>query len=219
MITQVWKDFWYVAWSPVLRGNFYRHRLLNGHGQEALKLNLGCGTCKFPGWVNIDGNFVRKPDMWLDVTKGLPFRDNEAELIYACHFFEHLHLRELRPLLGECRRILKDGGLIRIAVPNLKSAIIAYQEQNAEWFSPFPEEFRSLGGKFFNDMLCGDQHRLMFDFEFMSEVLKDAGFNTVYEVGRGESRVLSPDDPVMKQEIASGSGKVPEPWLIVEATL
>lgn len=218
MISQTWKDLWYVAWAPVLRGNLYRHRLFNGRNGADLKLNIGCGTCKFPGWTNIDGNFMHHPDMWLDVTRGLPFKDESVRVIYSCHFFEHLHLRELRPLLFECRRVLRGDGALRVAVPNLGSAIIAYQQRNENWFSPFPEEFRSLGGRFFNDMLCGDQHRLMFDIDFLAEVLSDAGFRKVEEVKRGESRFIAAEDDALKQEIAGDSGKAPDPWLIVEAT-
>ena len=218
MISQTWKDLWYVAWAPVLKGNLYRHRLLNGHNNRELKLNIGCGTCKFPGWTNIDGNFMHKPDMWLDVTSGLPFKDSSVTVIYACHFFEHLHLGQLRKLLRESRRVLRKEGVLRVAVPNLQSAIVAYQQKNSEWFSPFPEEFRTLGGRFCNDMLCGDQHRLMFDFGFLAEVLNDAGFSKVEEVNRGSSQILTAEDAALKQEIAGNSGKAPDPWLIVEAT-
>lgn len=218
MISQTWKDLWYMAWSPVLRGNLYRHRLFNGHNGAELRLNIGCGTCKFPGWTNIDGNFMHHPDMWLDVTRGLPFRDGSVNVIYACHFFEHLHLRELRALLVECRRVVRADGALRVAVPNLRSAIVAYQQRDNEWFSPFPEEFRTLGGRFYNDMLCGDQHRLMFDFDFLTEVLTDAGFKKIDEVLRGESGFLNPNDEALKNERAGDSGKKPDPWLIVEAT-
>ncbi|HKO42641.1 MAG TPA: methyltransferase domain-containing protein [Pyrinomonadaceae bacterium] len=218
MISQTWKDLWYVAWAPVLKGNLYRHRLLNGHNGGDLKLNIGCGTCKFSGWTNIDGNFMHKPDMWLDVTGGLPFKDASVKVIYACHFFEHLHLAQLRPLLTECRRVLRDDGALRVAVPNLRSAIVAYQEKDKDWFSPFPQEFKTLGGRFFNDMLCGDQHRLMFDFEFLGEVLTEAGFRNVVEVSRGESAFIADGDAALKLELAGDSGKKPDPWLIVEAT-
>ncbi len=196
----------------------YRHRLLNGHSRQDIKLNLGSGTTRFPGWINIDGNFLHRPDMWLDVRRGLPFRDDAVKVIYSCHFFEHLYLGELKPLLVECKRVLRGDGALRIAVPNLRSAIVAYQKGDPAWFSPFPKDFLSLGGRFFNDMLCGDQHRIMFDLEFLAEVLADAGFREIHETRRGESRFLSSDDEALIQELAGDSGKVPDPWLLVETT-
>jgi len=218
MIGQVWKDAWYMAWSPVLRLNHFRYRSFsakqNGH---EIKLNLGSGTTHFAGWINIDGNFLHKPDMWLDARHGLPFKSGTVNVIYASHFFEHLSLSELKPLLAECRRVLRDDGVLRIAVPNLRSAIFAYQQSNASWFSTFPTEFRSVGGRFFNEMLCGDQHRMMFDFTFIEELLDDLGFRKVTEVPRGKSSYLVFDDAALAHERTADGGKTPDPWLLVEA--
>lgn len=216
MISQHWKDLWYKVWSPVLFLNLYRHRVLSSRNGDNLKVNIGCGHTQFPGWVNVDGNFMHRPDMWLDVRRGLPFRPKCVRVVYASHFFEHLYLDELRALLTECRRVLREDGGLRVAVPNLSSAVEAYQRGDRDWFSNFPAEFRSLGGRFYNEMLCGDQHRLMFDFNFLAEVLTDIGFREIYETQRGESRLLPPGDGVLKHELASG-GKAPDPWLLGEA--
>jgi len=218
VIAQKWKDRWYSAWTPVLKANQYRHRLTAGKPSSDICINVGCGKSQFNGWINIDGNFMNRPDMWLDVRDGLPFRNGSVKLIYSCHFFEHLYLGELRPLLAECKRILRPDGGMRIAVPNLQSAIVAYQQKQNEWFSPFPQEFHSIGGRFFNEMLCGDQHRLMFDSGFLTEVLTDAGFKTIYEVDRGKSRLLPESHEVLTRELSSGDqNKRPDPWLIGEA--
>jgi|SRR6185295_4754437 len=217
MIAQRWKDLWYLVWAPILEANLYRYRLLDSQSHD-LKLNIGCGRAQFSGWLNIDGNFTHRPDMWLDVRRGLPFRDECVRAIYSSHFFEHLYLHEVKELLTECRRVLKTDGILRIAVPNLGSAIAAYQSGDANWFSTFPAEFRSLGGRFFNDMLCGDQHRLMFDFSFLSELLRDVGFNEVCETRRGESVVLSGTDEALISELTADGGKTPDPWLLIEAT-
>lgn len=216
MIAQKWKDRWYSIWTPVLLGNLYKHKLLVSRIDREIKANIGCGKSQFPGWINIDGNFLHRPDMWLDVRYGLPFRSASVKLIYSCHFFEHFHLDELKPLLAECCRVLQPDGGLRIAVPNLRSAIESYCRGSAEWFSTFPNHFDTLGGRFFNEMLCGDQHRVMFDFDFLSELLTGAGFQKTYEMRRGESQLLASGDDVLAHELAGG-GKVPDSWLLVEA--
>ena len=66
-------------------------------------------------------------------------------------------------------------------------------------------------------MLCGDQHRLMFDYDFLAELLTESGFSSIHEARRGESRLLPLDDPALKQELASDGGKTPDPWLLAEA--
>lgn len=218
MITQKWKDFWYRVWSPVLQLNLCKHKILSSHTSVDTKINIGCGKSKFQGWINIDGNILHHPDMWLDVRYGLPFRSESIKVIYACHFFEHFYLDKLRYIFIECRRVLRSDGGMRVVVPNLRSSIEAYQQGSMEWFSNFPIHFRTVGGRFVNEMLCGDQHRMMFDFEFLSELFIDAGFRIAYERQRGESQLLEKGDQILMHELRSG-GKIPDPWLLVEALL
>jgi len=217
VIAQKWKDRWYSAWVPVLKANQFRYRITAPKSGD-ICINIGSGKSQFDGWINIDGNFMHRPDMWLDVRNGLPFQSGSVKLIYSCHFFEHLYLNELKPLLIECRRVLRPDGGMRIAVPNLRSAIIAYHQNRNEWFSQFPQEFNSIGGRFFNEMLCGDQHRLMFDQSFLSEVLTEAGFSRIYEVNRGQSKLLPESHQILQREMESrDESKQPDPWLIAEA--
>jgi len=48
----------------------------------------------------------------------LPHEDNSVSLIYCSHTLEHLELHFGKKFLEECHRILKDGGIMRIAVPS-----------------------------------------------------------------------------------------------------
>jgi SAM-dependent methyltransferase len=54
-----------------------------------------------------------------DLRKGIPFPDHSLELIYHSHFLEHLPHEVVHGFLVECRRALKPGASIRIAVPDL----------------------------------------------------------------------------------------------------
>ena len=94
-----------------------------------LHLHLGCGTKYLPGFVNIDANPLQKTDVWLDVRCGLPFPEGSVDSIYSTHMIEHLYPDELDKLLRECARVLKAGGGMRIVVPSLSNAIIAFQEK------------------------------------------------------------------------------------------
>ena len=49
--------------------------------------------------------------------------------------------------------------------------------------------YDSLGGKFSNYVFCSGQHRTAFDFEYLSEVLRKAGFREVIQSDEGSSRV------------------------------
>jgi predicted SAM-dependent methyltransferase len=50
----------------------------------------------------------------------LPFGDNECDAVYHSHVLEHLRPEEAARLLAECFRVLKPGGTLRIAVPDLE---------------------------------------------------------------------------------------------------
>lgn len=110
-----------------------------------LWLNLGSGPVAQPGWVSIDRspNLVLQrlpgvkralhkagllndahmahwsPDIKrIDMTKGLPYPDRSVAAIYSSHAFEHIYLDEVRRILAECHRVLRPGGVIRLALPD-----------------------------------------------------------------------------------------------------
>ncbi|GAA3296771.1 hypothetical protein GCM10020218_080700 [Dactylosporangium vinaceum] len=102
---------------------------LAANGDEPLRLHLGCGSHRLAGWTNID---LADPaaDLRVDVRNGLPFDDGIAESVYIAHLLEHVEYpREAETVLRECRRVLRDGGLLRIVVPDLHSFCTAYVQR------------------------------------------------------------------------------------------
>jgi len=70
---------------------------------------------------------IEKPyDKKLDARKGLPYSEQTVDGIYSEHFFEHLTQAEGLGFLRECRRILKPGGVVRIAMPDLDEVVSRY---------------------------------------------------------------------------------------------
>jgi prepilin-type processing-associated H-X9-DG protein len=175
-------------------------------------LNLGCGRKQSPFMVNIDGNVFYRPDIWIDIRVGLPFPTETVDGIFACHVFEHFYWNELRRILAECFRVLKNGGGLRFLVPSVELAIDNYVKGNASWFPDFPHSFTSIGGKFMNFLFCDGNHRLCFDLGFAEEVLRNHGFVQVAKMKPAESRVFP---SAVLQPLESGIGEVS---LIVEAT-
>lgn len=49
----------------------------------------------------------------------LPFGANSFDAIFCEEAIEHIPLAKGENLLGECLRILKPGGVLRISTPNL----------------------------------------------------------------------------------------------------
>lgn len=83
----------------------------------ALRLHLGSGGVRLPGWLNVDKLALPGVDVVHDVRTGLPFRDVEA--VYAEHFLEHVDIDAALALLLEIRRVLRPGGWLRLSTPNL----------------------------------------------------------------------------------------------------
>ncbi len=198
MLHQRYKDLVFWGISKATIPNYLLHRYLRGGGSSngARHLHLGSGPKYLPGFVNIDGNIFNKLDLWLDVRNGLPFPSNSVDSIYSTHMFEHFYADELNRLLRECCRVLKAGGGIRLIVPNLESAITAYQRSESGWFyDAFPHHFDSLGGRFSNFVFCDGQHRTAFDFGYLDEVLRTAGFREVARSAEGKSRLYANEVP------------------------
>jgi predicted SAM-dependent methyltransferase len=83
-------------------------------------LNLGCGTRFHPEWTNLDANYEGPHVRVHNVCKGLPFPDETFDAVYHSHLLEHLPRKAVFPFTQECHRVLKGGGIIRVAVPDLE---------------------------------------------------------------------------------------------------
>jgi len=191
LLHQRYKDlvFWSIGKATV-PNYFFRRYLVKARPANACHLHLGSGTKYLPGFLNIDGNPFNKLDLWLDVRNGLPFPSDSVDSIYSTHMFEHFYSDELTLLLRECFRVLKPDGGVRLIVPNLESAIQAYNQNQTHWFEDaFPHHFDSLGGRFSNFVFCDGQHRTAFDFAYLDEVLRKTGFREVEKSGEGKSRL------------------------------
>lgn len=170
-------------------------RLRKGTDQRVW-LNLGSGASPYPNFINIDINFARRPDMWLDVRNGTPFAAGTVDAIYTRHVLEHFYHDELTRVLRDARRILRPSGGIRILVPSLEVACRAYLEGDDSVLMGFPRPYRSRGGRIVNLLFCDGQHRMGFDFSLMHELLEESGFTDIRSVPRAKSRFFP--EPVLR---------------------
>ena len=95
---------------------------------EKMLLNIGCGSRFCEGWVNIDKTPFDRLVRACDVLEGLPFPSSTFEVVYHSHLIEHLSKANAAKLLGECYRVLKSGGIIRVVAPDLERIAELYLE-------------------------------------------------------------------------------------------
>ena len=95
-------------------------------------LNVGCGQRFHNAWTNIDLESTDPSVQQYDITKGLPFEDQQYDAVYHSHVLEHLDPADGDRLLEDCYRVLKPGGVLRIVIPNLEQIATLYLENHRQ---------------------------------------------------------------------------------------
>lgn len=148
-----------------------------------VRLHVGCGQEALTGWVNIDNKALPGVDRVLDVTEGLPFEGVSA--IYAEHFLEHLSLENGLAFLRECRRALKEDGILRLSTPNLDWVYLTHYRCGS-----WADEDQPLSDCLqLNRAFHGWGHQFLYNRQMLGAALRAAGFDTVRFQCYGESGV------------------------------
>jgi len=129
-----------------------------------------------------------------NMIKGLPIKDHSVEVLYSSHMLEHLDCAGAGMFCAEAFRLLKPGGRIRIAVPDLKKMISNYQELgDADEFVkltymcvPSP---RTLAQRLRFLFVGPRHHQWMYDGSSLVKLLENHGFVRAEIVPPGETRI------------------------------
>lgn len=89
-------------------------------------LNLGCGQTFHEDWVNVDFRPQPPRVVGYDLSLGVPFPDDLFDVVYHSHIIEHFPRATAAAFLLECWRVLRPGGILRLAAPDLEGAARAY---------------------------------------------------------------------------------------------
>lgn len=134
-----------------------------------IKINLGCGERPIAGFLNVDIRDIPGIEYPNTRVEDLSrFQDNYADYVYACHVLEHLPRSMTFRALCEWNRVLKPGGMLRIAVPDWDAVVAYYQETG---------DFENLLNIVFGG---GDSqsnhHYRVFTYSSLKAILAEAGF-------------------------------------------
>ena len=92
-------------------------------------LNLGCGIHYHLDWINVDLRLTGPGVLPYNLLgRALPFRSNVFDAVYHSHVLEHFPKHYAPIFLRECFRVIKPGGVIRVAVPDLERIAQLYLE-------------------------------------------------------------------------------------------
>ena len=120
-----------------------------------LKLHLGCAGTVVPGWTSTSrqasigalptaeanpssGRSDRRCSgqgfppgiIHADVSRRLPYADGSVAFVYSSHLIEHLSRPQGLDFVRECRRVLRLGGIMRVATPDLEAIVETYITAN-----------------------------------------------------------------------------------------
>jgi predicted SAM-dependent methyltransferase len=143
---------------------------------EVRRLNWGCGRHPQAGWINSDLNDGDGVDIWCDIRSGLPLDSDSVDYAVSIHALQELPYSDLVPALGELRRVLKPGGVLRLGLPDLDRAITAYRRGDRAYFLVPDEDVRSISGKLAVQMTWYGFTRSLFTLDFTQELLAKAAF-------------------------------------------
>lgn len=128
--------------------------------QPTIKLMVGAGDKVQPGWISAvkqDLDILKEHD-WQRY-----FKPGTIDNILAEHVWEHLTLEEGQLGIEMCYKYLKQGGRLRLAVP--------------DGFHPSPDyiEYVRPGGS----GPGADDHKILYTVDIMRKAMESAGFRVV----------------------------------------
>jgi predicted SAM-dependent methyltransferase len=159
-----------------------------------LKLDLGCGPNKRPGFVGVDSRSFPGVDVVADLRQRWPWDDGSVEEVFCSHFVEHLTAPERIHFVNELYRVLRPGCAAELIVPNWASAR-AYGDLTHQWPPVSPHWFYYLNKTWraqyapHNDFYTCDfdtQYRYSLHERFHNIDQKEQDFACVFYVEAGQ---------------------------------
>ena len=158
---------------------------------SAAKLQLGAGSNVLNGWFNTDLE-PQYPEIYvLDVTKPFQIPSKTFDYIFSEHHIEHVTFSKGNFMLRECFRILKPGGVIRLATPDLAVILGLYTNdlnESQKNYIRFISDAFITGMKtrnpvfVINNAFRNWDHQFLYDKELLKHCLETTGFTKVVQV-------------------------------------
>lgn len=129
-------------------------------------LDIGCGTTPRPGHLAIDRRLGGEAYP-LRTSGGSPIADNSVDGAVASHVLEHFSHTQTASVLAEWVRVLKPGGILKVAVPDMNKVL----SESAKAPGTLPVEAYLMGGH----VDANDHHGALFTEAKLRRLMEEAG--------------------------------------------
>ena len=166
------------------------------------KLQIGTSKTAFADWLNTDIEVERSEVAYMDATRPFPLPDTSFDYIACEHMIEHSPYEGAQAMLSECYRVLKPGGKIRVATPDLQVIArlcdpqpTAEAKKYIDWIvERLMPEVKACPGVFvLNNAFRAWGHQFLYDAATLKMTLQKAGFADCQDYRPGSS-----DDPNLR---------------------
>lgn len=158
-------------------------------------LDIGCGLNTHSHFINLDYCWHTGIDVCWDLTAPLPLKSQSLQGIFSEHCLEHLPLGVADALLGECRRLLRKGGVLRLIVPDGQLYLENYAKYHAglrHIEQPYQNNlvYKGINTPILsvNDVFRGHGHLFIYDFDMLRQLLEQHGFTEIKRESFGSGR-------------------------------
>lgn len=145
-----------------------------------MKLHLGCGKTYIPGFIHVDICDYPHIDYKQDISDLSMFESDTVDLIYSSHALEYYDKEEAKEVLKEWYRVLKRGGILRVAVPDFEAIVKVYRKYK-------DLDHRGILGPLYGKMKVDTPdsektiyHKTVYDFKSLKKILEEIGFKNVH---------------------------------------
>ena len=122
------------------------------------------------------------------------FKDETVNLIFCSHSLQYFDREEAKKVLTEWYRVLKHGGILRLAVPDFEAIVAVYHKYN-------DIEYLGILGPLFGKMKIksssGEEiiyHKTVYDFNSLKKMLESVRFKNVRRYDWRETEHRDYDD-------------------------
>jgi len=189
------RRLWFLATVTLPKSAAYHLYLFKVANTNFAGLNLGSGSTRIKGFLNVDASHRTPCDIVARIDK-MKLSSDSVLAIYASHVFEHVPRTPAAASLAEWYRVLKPGGKLYICVPDQEVLFRVYLDN-----LPL---YHTRDGKCLVDRACyltyggqvnrHDFHFYGYSFTTLRHLLQSVGYKNVQRFDRSKLDLALPKD-------------------------